>query len=44
MESFFSRYRNPLVLLAVLLVQIIGLAALLGSQRAGRAADPLLDA
>uniref|UniRef100_A0A7V5CTK2 Cell shape-determining protein MreC n=1 Tax=Acidobacterium capsulatum TaxID=33075 RepID=A0A7V5CTK2_9BACT len=26
MESFFSRYRNPLVLLAVLLVQIIGLA------------------
>ena len=26
MESFFSRYKNPLVLLAVLLVQIIGLA------------------
>jgi rod shape-determining protein MreC len=26
MESFLSRYRNPLVLLAVLLVQVIGLA------------------
>ena len=26
MESFFSRYKNPLVLLVVLLVQIIGLA------------------
>jgi rod shape-determining protein MreC len=26
MESFFSRYKNPLVLMAVLVVQIIGLA------------------
>jgi rod shape-determining protein MreC len=26
MESFFSRYRNPIVLAAVLLVQVIGLA------------------
>ena len=26
MESFFSRYKNPLVLMAVLLVQVIGLA------------------
>lgn len=26
MESFFTRYRNPLVLLAILLAQIIGLA------------------
>ncbi|MGA7353317.1 MAG: rod shape-determining protein MreC, partial [Acidobacteriaceae bacterium] len=26
MESFFSRYRNALVLIAVLLAQVIGLA------------------
>jgi rod shape-determining protein MreC len=26
MESFFSRYRNPIVLAVVLLVQVIGLA------------------
>jgi len=26
MESFFSRYKNPLVLMAVLLIQVIGLA------------------
>ena len=26
MESFFSRYKNPLVLMAVLLIQVVGLA------------------
>jgi rod shape-determining protein MreC len=41
MESFFSRYRNLLVLLAVLLVQIIGLAVQVRRTASGRSSlDP----
>ena len=36
MESFFVRYRNPLVLLAVLLAQIIGLAVQVRRTDSGR--------
>lgn len=36
MESFFARYRNPLVLLAILLAQIIGLAVQVRQTSAGR--------
>lgn len=36
MESFFTRYRNPLVLLAILLAQIIGLAVQVRQTSAGR--------
>jgi len=35
MESFFARYRNPLVLLAILLAQIIGLAVQVRQTAAG---------
>jgi rod shape-determining protein MreC len=44
MESFFSRYRNPLVLLALLVVQIVGLAVQVRRVDSGRStadsADP----
>ena len=41
MESFFVRYRNPLVLLAVLLAQIIGLAMQVHRSDSGRSSlDP----
>ena len=36
MESFFTRYRNLLVLLAVLLAQIIGLAVQVRRTDSGR--------
>jgi rod shape-determining protein MreC len=36
MESFFSRYRNPLVLLALLVVQIVGLAVQVRRVDSGR--------
>jgi rod shape-determining protein MreC len=36
MESFFIRYRNPLVLLAILLAQVIGLAVQVRQTNAGR--------
>ena len=39
MESFFTRYRNLLVLLAILLAQIIGLAVQV--RRTDAAADTL---
>jgi rod shape-determining protein MreC len=40
MESFFIRYRNPLVLLAILLAQIIGLAVQVRQTTVGRTLDP----
>ncbi len=53
MESFFTRYRNLIVLLTILMVQIIGLAvqvrrtdegrSTIDAQRScGRAVDPAL--
>ena len=37
MDSFFERYRNILVLLAVLLVQVVGLAVQVRRSEAGKA-------
>ncbi len=39
MESFFTRYRNPLVLIAVLLAQVIGLATQMHRVNYAAAAD-----
>ena len=36
MESFLSRYRNPLVLLAIVLAQLLGLAVQVRSPNNGK--------
>src|SRR5437899_10982368 len=38
MENFFSRYKNPLVLMAVLFIQVIALATQVKRPESGRAA------
>jgi rod shape-determining protein MreC len=38
MENFFARYKNPLVLMAVLLIQVVALATQVKRQENGRAA------
>jgi rod shape-determining protein MreC len=38
MENFFARYKNPLVLMAVLFIQVIALATQVKRQEGGRAA------
>src|SRR5260370_29228421 len=38
MENFFSRYKNPLVLMAVLFLQVIALATQVKRPESGRAA------
>src|SRR5215469_6938121 len=38
MENFFARYKNPLVLMAVLFIQVVALATQVKRQENGRAA------
>src|SRR5262249_28858037 len=40
MENFFSRYKNPLVLMAVLFIQVIALATQVKRPESGRASGP----